>query len=233
MIRCSLEDINQWNDVNHVVLNENGHITCLVCNAGPMPTNNASSHFNGQSHEKKYRYMTKHLDYLMEIEYNLITCKLCNTGPMTKRTVFGHLNGKTHRKNLKSSNAQKILSVLRDLKKRNYRVPNLLPRINQLGFSRWRYDSLSLLYTFITHTTSANYEITAQCLAKYERMEITSLLELAIVKYTVCTDTGFSSMQEVYDYNAHENGFDQHAFLRSQRITCGSNVIIPLVMKYL
>ena len=110
---------------------------------------------------------------------------------------------------------------------------DLLPRINQLGFSGWKHHLKSLLFDFMADSDVSNCEIAEKHLVKYERMETTSLLELAILKHKVCADAAFSSMQEVYDYVALEGEFNSQAFLRSQRMTCGSNVIIPLVVEYL
>ena len=51
----NLGAVNQWRkNVTYVTKDNQGLITCKLCNVGPMHINNAKSHFNGSPHAKKF-----------------------------------------------------------------------------------------------------------------------------------------------------------------------------------
>ena len=70
-------------------------------------------------------------------------------------------------------------------------------------------------------------------LSKYEQMERMSLLELAIWKCKIISSGEFLSVQEMKEYVVIEKYFDANAYSKNMRMTCGSQVITPNVMKFL
>jgi len=68
---------------------------------------------------------------------------------------------------------------------------------------------------------------------KYHRMEILSLLELALWKAKICDGLTFHSMQEMREYSILEVDFDAQAFAQEMRISCARQVVVPLVSAFL
>ena len=67
----------------------------------------------------------------------------------------------------------------------------------------------------------------------YEKKEKASLVELAILKASICDNIYFDSLQEIRDYSILEKDFEPYRFIKERRIICGSEVIVPLVMAFL
>jgi hypothetical protein len=171
------------------------------------------------------------VDYV-ETEGSSVSCKLCGTGWMHKKSAGRHFNSSRHESKY---NAVKRQQQAHEHVQAGIAIAtSLQPRINTLGHTAWQQHVQSLLYSRIMNTDEGvSDSLVKRYLAKYELMERTSLLELVVLKHEVQNDGTFSSMQEVYDYKALEDGFDPQAFLKVKRVTCGSDVIIPLVMKFL
>ena len=167
---------------------------------------------------------------LEELTNDRFRCKLCDTGPMNRDILNVHLNGKQHMRKLQHRRPL-------ELQKQNHRITTTLTykgRIDRLRHPVWRSHVQSLLFCFITGTSNIMSQAPIKrFLAKYELMEITSLLELAILKYAICDNMTFSTMQEVHDYRALDGSFDRRDFLKTRRITCGAGSIIPLVIEFL
>ena len=66
----------------------------------------------------------------------------------------------------------------------------------------------------------------------YERKGITSLLELAVWKASIC-NLHFSSIEEMKEYPVLETSFNPSEYMRTRRVTSGCAVIIPQVMLFL
>jgi hypothetical protein len=183
------------------------------------------------------------VNYTTDEGDGFIRCDLCGTGSMLKRSpsIASHFNGSRHRiryHTVKRNQERKMVSQMVGQKIEATQCLNA--RTDQLGLASWKRHVHSHMYLnacngepHILASCTESFTNILKLLEKYETMELTSLLELAILKHAVCSRYGFSSMQELYDYKALEDDFDPSEFLRSQGITCGSNVIIPLVMKFL
>jgi len=75
-----------------------------------------------------------------------------------------------------------------------------------------------------------------QCLflfAEVFRRETASVLELALWKARICDGIIFTSVQEMREYEILDPEFNVGEYTKKMRITCGAEVIIPLVMEYL
>lgn len=64
-------------------------------------------------------------------------------------------------------------------------------------------------------------------------MEAISLLEMGLWKANIVADGCFNSMIEMREYPILDENFDPNEYAMTKRITCGSAVIIPLVMNFL
>ena len=170
----------------------------------------------------------KGVDYV-NVEDGCFRCLLCDTGVMTTGTAKAHFNGRRHEKKWRA------LKVEQEEERRSIIENAMLTRVNRLGHDSWRehMDELMKQYIYLGNNGIDRFSKAHSVLSKYELMEKTSLLELAIVKQNICDQLTFSTMQEVIDYQALEEGFDQTEFLNSRRITCGSDVIIRNVMPFL
>eukprot|EP00978_Attheya_sp_CCMP212_P023707 scaffold73105_cov49-Attheya_sp.AAC.4 len=84
------------------------------------------------------------------------------------------------------------------------------------------------------HAVHSQPEVTVMnMLAKYERMERISLLELAIWKSRICDGLVFFHVDEMRQYPALDEDFDPTDYAQNIRITSGSAIIIPRVMEFL
>lgn len=70
-------------------------------------------------------------------------------------------------------------------------------------------------------------------LEKYERMERSSLLELAIWKARICDGVIFRSVNEMQEYKILDEEFDSSAYSKKMRVINGSDVTIPRVLEFL
>ena len=162
------------------------------------------------------------VDYVIHDDEGSVTCLLCKAGPMRDlRQIRQHFNGRRHSKNWCKERCDGM-------------VKDSIPRINALGFEPWKKHVESLFsgaarqsqilistFRFTTLVTTYYYEAVNQ-LEMYERMEALSLLELAIIK------------TEFHEYQASVEGdIDRRTFWDNKKTTSGSNVIIPLVLKFL
>lgn len=161
------------------------------------------------------------------IEDGFFRCHLCDTGWMTKGPAKLHFNGRRHEKKWRALKAEQE-------EERKIIIENaMLARVNNLGHDLWRRHVEQLIFDYVFENIGTDFSEAQKVLSKYELMEKTSLLELAIVKHNICDQLTFSTMQEVFDYEALEEEFDRKELLNSRRITCGSDVIIRNVMPFL
>ena len=74
---------------------------------------------------------------------------------------------------------------------------------------------------------------TLSLILQYERMEATSLLELALWKASIVSSGLFLSVHEMKEYPILDREFDAREYAARKREACGSAVVIPLVMAFL
>jgi hypothetical protein len=99
-------------------------------------------------------------------------------------------------------------------------------RIESLGSTRWQ----QIIYD--TYRFGYFYEVEG-LIRKYEKMEAISLLEMGLWKANIVADGCFNSMIEMREYPILDENFDPNEYAMTKRITCGSAVIIPLVINFL
>jgi len=172
-------------------------------------------------------------------------CNLCNTGWMNDRARKNHFHGSRHAKNYKLlSEEQNRRNALRGKAEFGakvmqfiYNMKSLDDRVAQLGLRKWKLEMHHLMYRFVTvelmYGAYVTKEYVLDRLHLYETMEKLSLLEMALWKTNICTRSSFSSVQQVKASTLSVHEFDRDKFLREARITSGSEVIVPLVLKFL
>ena len=177
-------------------------------------------------------------------ESNMCRCNLCGTGWMNEQSRKMHFQGSRHAKNYrileveqqkkntleaKAEFGSKVMQFI-------YSMKDLDERVAHLGLRSWKLEMNHLMYRFVTVELSFGEYVTKEHvldrLSMYETMEALSLLELALWKTNVTARSSFSSVQEVKECNSDEE-FDKIKFLREARITSGSEIIIPLVLRFL
>jgi hypothetical protein len=105
-------------------------------------------------------------------------------------------------------------------------------RVTKLGLESWRNAVRSVMLDFCCGTCSESK--VRREIAKFERKEAISLLELAIwEKHIVSDGLFFSSVQEMHEYQILEEGFNPREFAAQLRISSGAQSIIPRVLEFL
>lgn len=170
-----------------------------------------------------------------------VQCNLCGTGYMSNAARVSHFHGDRHLRNYR---AVQNLERERDQMQRKkdllaYRcsiAANYDYRVKQLGYRQWQDAVFSSMYRFIQHGTDILPRPTEalSILERYERMEVLSLLELAIVKAKICDGVFFQTLEDLRDQHVLSDGtFDSSSFIHAQRIQSGCQVIIPNVASFL
>jgi hypothetical protein len=95
----------------------------------------------------------------------------------------------------------------------------------------WRSLMKSFVFDFIMGS-SGLWECLS-LLGTVLQMEALSLLELVLWKTNMSDDITFVDMQEMREYPILDTDFDVQAFAYAMRVSCGAQVIIPLVLGYL
>lgn len=168
-----------------------------------------------------------------------VCCELCCTGWMNRSQRKAHFNGSRHATNYNSvkrleEEERRERRRLEDISLSVTRMMLLEPRVEQLGLEKWRDAVKSAMYDFTRNAgPDALYDNVERLISKYERMEVASLLELALWKYAVLNGEMFSSLVEVREYPVLDETFDVEAYLREARICGGSDSIVPRVLAFL
>mmetsp|Transcript_12691 Transcript_12691/g.22969 ORF Transcript_12691/g.22969 Transcript_12691/m.22969 type:complete len:190 (-) Transcript_12691:24-593(-) len=161
-----------------------------------------------------------------------VRCLLCGTGWMPRGTRACHFQGFQHARNYDQvRRLEQEKCSLQHLKSNTERTKSLEGRVNSLGLEKWRLHCKALMYEQAVHSQPET--ICMNVLAKYERMERISLLELAIWKSRICDGLVFFNVDEMRQYPALDEDFDPTDYAHNIRITSGSAIIIPRVMEFL
>ena len=158
-------------------------------------------------------------------------CILCNTGGMNSRNLKSHLKGYSHRSKLNQIQAQmRKANRFQDL------CPFIYISVMSIQHDKWKLMMKGHMFDYQECDEASKHtkfrEIEA-LVTKYEQMERLSLLELAIWKSKIISSGEFNSVQDMKEYIVLDKYFDPKAFANDMRMTCGSQVIIPNVMKFL
>lgn len=156
-----------------------------------------------------------------------VRCVLCGTGAMRgKASLRSHLNGWNHKYHMRKYEDGGRVDEVRHLE----------IRIDRLGLYRWRCEVQSRLFRYIVGTgvpASVSRQRGETLLAKYEKMERLSLLELAAWKASLTNDPFFTSMDDLDAHWTLEKGFDPVAYKNTRRVTSGITAIIQGVLPFL
>jgi hypothetical protein len=153
-------------------------------------------------------------------------CMLCETGGMNSVSAKKHFNGSRHlQRHSAIAERQRKIFCMRYVKNVYKRI---LPQIRH---SAWRDKIKSEMCDFVTGAKGYN-DCELLC-AKLFRMEALTSLELALWKARITDGAAFSTMQDLRDYPILDSAFDVDTFASDMRISCGSQVVIPLVLEYL
>lgn len=158
-----------------------------------------------------------------------LECLLCKTGRLYKGNISSHFNGLRH---LESYN--KATQMKKD-------VVSTQKRIECLGCIKWRDNVKGLVYDICCrgyNKPSIEYACTSydvkKLISKYERMEIISLLEIAIWKAFICDGAIFQTVHEMKEYKKLDKDFEPTDYSNQVRIRkSGCAVIIPRVIEFL
>lgn len=99
-----------------------------------------------------------------------VRCLLCGTGDFSRRIAGSHFNGSRH---------QACYQRVRAFEKEEEEQKQLQSRVANLGLLSWRCEVKAALYDYHIKTVPTTPYV-FYALEKYERMELLSLLELAI-----------------------------------------------------
>ena len=166
-------------------------------------------------------------------------CLLCDTGRMNINNARGHINGGNHRWRKKET-VQKEFVFIR------VNVQRLLrPHIAMLDLAIWRMhvkaeilDSIDAQDSIqVSSAPSERIWMNAlNLLAKYEKIERISLLELAVwrascLSFDGCMD--FDTMQDILDRWAMDEDFDPVEYKKQRRYSSQVAVVIREVLPFL
>lgn len=160
-----------------------------------------------------------------------IYCKLCHTGKMTSHTYRKHLRGLRHR-----SRMNEIRSSNQESRKYGTGDPLFLFNLDFIEYPKWKIILKSHMFDYLnSHKYSKDIQLRKlrSQLNKYEKMELSSLLELAIWKAKIISTAEFDSVQDMKEYVTLDQNFNPQTYANDLRMTCGCQVIIPQVMKFL
>ena len=169
---------------------------------------------------------------------DMFICLICNTGSMHEKVLSSHCNGCGHKFSLRHER----------LKDRARRVDGgtqftkgkyMHSRINSLGLLSWRQDIKEKLYDYIFDEGEFVFDIPFSIerqLEKYQMLEKTSLLELAVWKASCLSFDGsmnFHTMQDILDQWAMDESFDPAAYKQERRFNGSMAVIMRCVLPFL
>lgn len=176
----------------------------------------------------------RNVDYVVK-EAGFYRCLLCETGGMHLQKGHKHFSGTKH------VGRHRYVRILeeddRQSKKKEkailFRVSmaTLMHDYQMPTYHPWKVKAKALLFDRVLDQKSD--EEVDLALRKYGLMEKLSLVELALWKSRICDGITFHSMQEMREYTTLESEFDANEYAREMRISCGSEVVIPLVLTYL
>ena len=160
-----------------------------------------------------------------------IRCKLCGTGKMPRHNYMKHICGLKHR-----SRMEEIRTANQQSRKYGSGDPLFLFNLDFVDYPKWKIILKSHMFDYLNSGESSKdiqlRKLRSQ-LHKYEQMEVTSLLELAIWKAKIISNGEFDSVPDMKEYVALDQNFNPKTYANDLRMTCGSQVIIPQVMKFL
>lgn len=174
-----------------------------------------------------------------DVKYNL-----CGTGWMTKAFRGSHFHGRRHRKRYNALIQIQALEIQkRELVERkdnfyekyNDRFTALSKfdsRVSLLGLEKWQWKMNDLRYKHIFTDKPLSFDNNEEQLVKYENMERTSLLELAIWKKKLLGDT-FFTIDVIHEYRNVDDSSNFKHYAYQVCIRCGMEVIIPCVISFL
>jgi hypothetical protein len=170
----------------------------------------------GNTQVNQYR----NVPYVESFNDGTSRCLLCDTGFMYRETRRSHFSGQRHAQRYNYLRQQEELVFRHSMFRINEK------RIERLGSTKWKYDLKVIALNFLTaeHAMISDFEAN---LDKFERMEVSSLLELAIWKAFKCTDASTC----LQDFTKGEDCKHKTEFVRFHNTGC--EVIIPLVLEFL
>ena len=209
-----------------------GKRVCTLCNTGGMVRYNHEQHIKGWKHTKNVvKQNTEVPGYFKIFPDGKCVCTLCNSGGMDRHNYEQHIKGWKHKKN-----QSKIYDIL-DRMRRGNRFEDLDPflceSIERIQHDKWKLIMKGHLFDYIKSGDDTTLVKLREQLSKYEQMEKLSLFELAIWKAKIISSGEFHSVREMKEYVVLEKYFDPKAYANDMRMTCGSQVIIPNVIKFL
>ena len=169
-----------------------------------------------------------------------VWCNLCGTGEMPREQRVKHFHGARHARKYQLLNErrqevfkERTATALMMAKIRTSK--DFEPSIKRLYLQKWRMEIRGHFYSYIFEVENNGSKLNDICklLRKYETYEICSLLELVLWKANLTRCGTFDSIQEVREYEVLDSKFDPDSFLQARRTTCGSVVVVPLVLEYL
>ena len=150
----------------------------------------------------------------------MVRCSLCNTGFMHKHCAHSHFGSEPHLEKARIASQQE----------KRIKEANLLCILVE-GES-WKRNVKARVHDYVFENKGTMQEININ-IQKYSKMDKTSLLELAIIKASICDGVTFEDMQQVHDYHALDEAFNFFEFMEASRVTSGVEIIIPGVVDFL
>ena len=192
------------------------------------------------------------VDYVEHDDDGSLRCLLCRTGWMFRKPGK-HFHGSTHRKKYYAvKRAEEEAQAAEATRTRNAGClstvewfQSYVGRVASLGLPQWQHHVQSQLFRSFFPSASNGSTIcangmteeqkhsTLELILKYERMEVTSLLELALWKASIVSSGLFLSVHEMKEYPILDREFDAREYAARKREACGSAGVIPLVMTFL
>lgn len=172
-------------------------------------------------------------------------CLLCQTGCIKKRNVKSHFRGAHH---FKAYNKVKAMgegtshNKVNEMKCRPFSVyaKSNQKRIERLSCRKWRDDIKSFVYDISCWSKNHSFDnacssdVISKLISRYERMEVISLLELAIWTADIFKGLRFQSIHEMKEYIVLDEDLDPSDYSNQMRIRKSvCHVIIPRVIEFL
>lgn len=168
-------------------------------------------------------------EQFMQFTADRVRCTLCDK-EMHVRCWQSHFLSSRHEQEVQSFKVGKErLERIKDFN-------SIRSLVERLSYSPWRQEMKERMYNYLflveegekkTHLAESKRR-----LCQINAMEVSSNLELAIWKTSIL-GSYFDDMQDIYDYSSLDVNFDRKRYTKDVLVSCGSSVIIPLVLQFL
>jgi len=118
-------------------------------------------------------------------------------------------------------------------KERQKKIEFLLEILRSLSCKHWKLMVKGQLFSYVFENERTSFENAKTLLRKYYKIEIISLLELALWKSCLCSHGDFSSLAQMKQYYLNDKTFDQTKYKKECRRKYVNTTILSLVLEFL